>query len=535
MPIAISYIRFSSERQRLGDSVRRQLALSLAYCERNSLTLDESYRLADLGVSGFRGRNVKEGALAAFLEAVESGKIPWGSVLIVESLDRLSREQISDALQLFLRILGAGIDIVTLQPERRHSAASINDIAGIIEPIIIMSRANEESEMKSHRSSQAWSSRRKKAAQDKTPIGNHCPWWLEYRDGTYYVIPERAEMVRRVFDLRANGTGYPTIQKMLNAGPLKPRFSDHWTVGTLFNLITSRQVLGEFQPTSKVNGKIVKQGDPVQGYYPVILDQAAYYAAQGKGQRKGREPVDDINIFKGLLYSVQDETTVILVTHVTKRGDKTYVYRTLESTGKMNRIPDCDLHVIKYDLFERVILTYVSELDPADFVTKDDDTAREIADTTGRIAELDHKIAGLKRAIEVSEDVEELAGMVAEMSGRRKRLIKGLADLKAKQSNARVDAVGETRGLVKMMAEAKGQQELMGLKRKIRTRLSQLVERIWIDVEFVENDWRPGRKRLYNVSVLLAFHGIAQRCLCYNQDGNVKQNVRFRVVSAGKA
>src|SRR4051812_26452702 len=108
-PRAYSYIRFSAARQADGGSLDRQLRQTLAYCERHGLELDDSLSLSDLGVSAFRGDNVKTGALAAFLEACRTGRVPRGSRLIVESLDRLSRDEIRPALQLFLALQDFGI------------------------------------------------------------------------------------------------------------------------------------------------------------------------------------------------------------------------------------------------------------------------------------------------------------------------------------------------------------------------------------------------------------------------------------------
>src|SRR4051812_44923696 len=98
-PKAFSYIRFSSVRQADGGTVKRQTAMRDAYVTRKKLTLDDTLTLNDLGVSAFRSHNVKEGALAGFLEACRTGRVPRGSFLIVESLDRLSRDQIRPALQ----------------------------------------------------------------------------------------------------------------------------------------------------------------------------------------------------------------------------------------------------------------------------------------------------------------------------------------------------------------------------------------------------------------------------------------------------
>src|SRR5262245_63841388 len=91
---AYSYIRFSDRRQMGGDSLRRQVKLTEEYCKRKRLHLDNTLNLKDLGVSGFCGKNADTGTLAMFLEAIKLKRVPAGSVLILENLDRLSRNDI---------------------------------------------------------------------------------------------------------------------------------------------------------------------------------------------------------------------------------------------------------------------------------------------------------------------------------------------------------------------------------------------------------------------------------------------------------
>ena len=85
---AYSYIRFSTPEQLKGDSLRRQLESSRKYALEHNLVLDESLR--DLGVSAFKGKNATEGALKRFMELIDAGQVEQGSILILESLDRLS-------------------------------------------------------------------------------------------------------------------------------------------------------------------------------------------------------------------------------------------------------------------------------------------------------------------------------------------------------------------------------------------------------------------------------------------------------------
>ena len=101
MSKAYSYIRFSSEKQRRGDSLRRQLEDSEAYAAANGLKIDDTLKFRDEGLSAYDGTNLEKGALGRFIEAVKIGRIERGSHLLVESLDRLSRQKVDVALRMF--------------------------------------------------------------------------------------------------------------------------------------------------------------------------------------------------------------------------------------------------------------------------------------------------------------------------------------------------------------------------------------------------------------------------------------------------
>jgi len=159
--IAYSYIRFSSAEQRRGDSYRRQLEASEKYALEHGLTLDTTLKLHDLGLSAFDKTNVTKGRLGAFLRAIEDGRVPKGSYLLVESLDRLSRAQVTDAFSQFTAILNAGIVIVTLSDKQVYSNESVNlNPSQLLISIFIMVRAHEESLIKSERVGKASTSPR---------------------------------------------------------------------------------------------------------------------------------------------------------------------------------------------------------------------------------------------------------------------------------------------------------------------------------------------------------------------------------------
>src|SRR5206468_12624942 len=102
-----------------GDSLRRQTEAAAEWCLKNDVRFDETVTLRDLGKSAYTGahrKNPDRHALAAFLKLVESGKVPRGSYLVIEALDRLTREHIRPALTLLLNLIDQGIRVVQLRP-----------------------------------------------------------------------------------------------------------------------------------------------------------------------------------------------------------------------------------------------------------------------------------------------------------------------------------------------------------------------------------------------------------------------------------
>ncbi|MGF6674048.1 recombinase family protein [Paraburkholderia tuberum] len=85
--------RFSSSQQADGSSIARQDAYAEAWAEQHGLILDRSLRMEDRGKSAHKGEHVKKGgALGAFIERIKAGDVVPGDTLIVENLDRLSRQ-----------------------------------------------------------------------------------------------------------------------------------------------------------------------------------------------------------------------------------------------------------------------------------------------------------------------------------------------------------------------------------------------------------------------------------------------------------
>jgi DNA invertase Pin-like site-specific DNA recombinase len=151
---AYSYVRFSSPKQREGDSERRQTEKAAKFASDNGLELDTELNLRDLSVSAYRGGNAKTGKLSVFLNAVESGLVPPGSFLLIENIDRLTRDDILDASELFLGIIRMGVVVVTLTNGISYSKEELKSNPYLMMMIVLeLIRANQESARKAQLSS----------------------------------------------------------------------------------------------------------------------------------------------------------------------------------------------------------------------------------------------------------------------------------------------------------------------------------------------------------------------------------------------
>jgi DNA invertase Pin-like site-specific DNA recombinase len=291
MDAAISYKRFSTRKQASGDTERRQTDLAEHYCRRHDLQLLDTY--LDAGLSGFTGANLGDnGALRGLLHAARNGKFPTGTRLIVESLDRLSRQEITTAVRLFLDILDTGLVIVTLiDGEQVFTKERVDsDLTALIIAIVYLSRANNESQVKRERARQSQQAARKKARENLTPITAECPRWLTLvkRRGVrrFVVNDDRARVVTRIFEMAAGGSGQVLISRYLNEHNVatfsgKPR----WRPSIVSHLLASQAVLGRFHPRlSTVEGgrrrRVPDPEGPIENYFPAIVSEALFERAR---------------------------------------------------------------------------------------------------------------------------------------------------------------------------------------------------------------------------------------------------------------
>ena len=309
MPVAYSYIRFSTPEQQKGDSLRRQTEASAKYAASKGLTLDDSLTAHDLGVSAFSGANFESGALGRFIAAIDDGRVAPGSYLLVESLDRLSRLPVTDALAIFQTIINRGIVIVTLTDMAEYSKERLKtDWTPLLIALVTMSLAHEESAVKSHRLKAAWSAKKQRVKESKEVMSGRCPWWLRpSADGKRYeLIEDNAKIVRDIFEMAKSGMGGWSIGQFLTrtAAPT-PQHSKYWQKSTVLFTLRNIATIGVLQMDQDHNGQTTTNTF-IEDYYPPVIDKELFFSVQSIITERHRRPGNGAgrvgqchNIFKG--------------------------------------------------------------------------------------------------------------------------------------------------------------------------------------------------------------------------------------------
>jgi hypothetical protein len=496
---AFSYIRWSHPAQTEGDSLRRQLDDTLEYCKENKLKLNDSLKLVDPGRSGFFKANIHKGRLGEFLKMVKDGRIAKGSVLIIENLDRLTRAQVGDALEILRSILRYGVDVVTLTDKHRYTKASLNDPMELMLSIMTFYRSHDESVQKANRVRKAWAKKREELNQSK--LTARAPYWLEYnpKTGEFNERKEAVRLIKRIFKMSFNGMGHGSIAKTLNLEGER-NFAKHtdWQPSYVAKILSNGAVIGEYQPftwrsqENEETGEIRRWREPigeaVKGYYPTIIEPEYFYAVQQR-KRDRRSAV-------GRLYpdgkSKQPAILSNLFTGIAKCGfcgaPMVFVNKGSDSIAlvcdKSRRGLGCRYVGYPYKEFEAAFLKYCSELNLNEIFRDDaaESVLSEVEAKEGEIGKLKNHIERLVTAMRTAKkEPTAIVNEVGRLEDELKLRQQELQHLREKEAEARSEGNRLT-SLQAVIAELDSAPatKLNEMRHAVRQRIAACVKRITV-------------------------------------------------------
>jgi len=266
------------------------------------LELDTKLTYQDRGISAYTGRNAEVGQLGIFLSAVKDGVISKGSVLIIEALDRLSRDAAYRAVGLLGELVESGIEVVTLNDKMSYTKESLRKTSDFFYSVLQMSRSHEESERKSELISQSYTARR--LSKSKI-ICNTAPGWLvkDKKAACWIANENRAESVKKVYQNYKDGLSANSIcQKANTEDWVQPsmsikRKSKKWHVSLVRRILSNPAVTGRY---------IERSGIEHANFFPRIISDEDFAIVQALSDKKRtfprRRDNSKYNVFQGIVF-----------------------------------------------------------------------------------------------------------------------------------------------------------------------------------------------------------------------------------------
>jgi hypothetical protein len=471
------YLRYSEDRQGEGDSERRQTTWHDRKAREHGLRLDYSLKLEDKGKSAFHGEHLKAD-LGRFLNAINNNVVKPGDVFLFEEMDRLSRQDLSKALPLFLGILAAGVDILT--EKRLYTEADMNDLGVLIGVICDMKTANEESRKKSRRVGENWENWRQQIAEGKkVPPPGKMPAWVRWNGTEFEAIPEAVAAIKLIFKWVTEGFGIDKVLARLNGEAGQPKVppitkTPTWGMSYVASLLIDRSVLGEL----KVKGGIVHEG-----FYPPAVTQAEWLLTRRALEARtigrkgvGRKGKEVSNLFSGLLHDAHDGQRMHLHPHGWRNGKLRTAY---VSCGALRGEKASTWRMLPVGLLEAAIMRFVRELKVGDLLggdrSRDEEQLRLLE---GKQADLEQRIAKAKRQVDTNpENAEDVFEFLTRWRGELKQGKQEMETLAAKLKTDEAACLHDAQQLIDLFRKAP-EGERGELRERLKARIREVIQRL---------------------------------------------------------
>lgn len=487
--LAYRYHRFSTKSQDRGSSIERQDEVTLAMVKANGWTLAPGGPIEDRGRSAWKGDHLKSGGLGEFKARIDAGEIVPGSILVIENLDRLSRENVRNARRWIEEVTEAGIRVAVANLNKVFDKNSLSgeNIVDLIQYLLEAQRSNAESQRKSDMRAKVNANQIEKAQRGEvySPRG---PAWLIDINGKWAPNPERAAVVEQIYEWSASGLGYASICQRLNQ--MVPAWTKgwksekaEWKIGYVRDILTTHMVEGEYH--RKAVGE--DRDEIILGYYPRIVSadlveraRAAKKARTGTG---GRSAAEARNLFAGRTVCAECNGAMEKVVNGGNgRGRKYYYFlcRGARSGTCVNRLQ------YRYDIFEAAALEQMLHLSLDDtHFSKVEETApllARVADLRKEREQAQAKVNNLLDLIEAGSGSATLGGRLdareAELAGLDQALAAAETELELARGKVSDEDHLKRVKEVREAMDSDDEDERQQARRLVRTAIQSLVEHI---------------------------------------------------------
>lgn len=429
-----SYQRWSSAVQAEGTTKARQSYAAEQYAQQNKLEVEE---IVDAGISGFKSDNSKSGALAKFLAAVDDGYIPNNAYLYVESLDRITRDEIDIALELFMGILRRGITIVTGMDGKVYTHAGIKgNPIDLLTSILLFTRAHEESKTKQKRTNgnalELIRRFQKGEATTIKAIGSH-PWWIDSSTGQHEAVrkhPTLWQPAQDALNMFLDGTSVFKVTQVLNEKYPNAYKGKPWAIANVRKLRFNKAVYGLREIT--VDGSLYS----LANYFPALITEGQFLRLESirdttKYIGKVGNVTNNINLLSGMrIFRCGHCNSTMMA----MRNGDTIRYLCEKGRGGNHGCKTWSLPgiLVEHTLMLVTTIAYIN-IQRKGGIDKEDYT-QQITNVESLIADVSKRIShGTKLVLAGLDDVDEVIQQLQELKDSRNNLVLELEVLQRKQ------------------------------------------------------------------------------------------------------
>ena len=272
-----AYARVSSGKDAMLHSLSAQVSYYSDYIQSNGWEYAGVY--ADEAITGTKD---KRDGFQKLLTECRNGSV---DMVITKSISRFARNTVT-LLETVRELKELGVDVY-FEEQNIHTASADGELM----LTILASYAQEESLSVSE--NMKW--RIRKNFEDGKPWSGLI---LGYRfeDGKYVIVPEEAEVVRRIYREYLDGLGATAIMKGLNEDGIRTRVGKPWRVEGVLKILKNYNYTGNLilQKTYSENHltkrKMINNGERPQyhavGTHEAIIDLATWEAVQEEIHRR---------------------------------------------------------------------------------------------------------------------------------------------------------------------------------------------------------------------------------------------------------
>lgn len=289
------YARVSSTKQIDGLSLSLQgdnAMLSQLSEQYQTTVSSDIYR--DEGVSSFKGDNLNRGELGRLISDIESGKIASGDIIVIRSLDRLSRQSLTTSEQLYNRIVAADVRIHTTIDNRLYVKDC--ELSSILKTLSLK-LAHEESAKKQYLTNRNALFRVEQFQRGETSngyaydvgVGKH-PFWAQLDDKVVKPHPVYFECAKSIVRMMLQGDGTHKIIEWLNKHyPCK-----EWHYSTISAMHRKDTLMG------RLNITLEDKKYQLDDFYPALCTEAELYQIRKqKETRTHQRQTDTYSVLSG--------------------------------------------------------------------------------------------------------------------------------------------------------------------------------------------------------------------------------------------